>query len=139
MNRMINFFFLIYIYFSYIYIKKNVHKCFVSFLNSAILDNFCLWVSLKSTFQIYLSTHKRSGHGLVQAGGQEEGEWCYFYVKNQFGFLILLIWSIKSNIRLQDFRLSSVVCHAQATPPGFWNVVDWRAPVEYKFPQMAIL
>ena len=28
------------------------------------------------------------------------------------------------------------VRHAQATPPGFWNVLDWRALVELRIPNI---
>ena len=37
------------------------------------------------------------------------------------------------------FVRSDFVRHAQPTPPGFCNGVDWRALVEEKSPQMAKL
>ena len=34
---------------------------------------------------------------------------------------------------------SSVLCHAQGTPPGFWNGLDWRALVESRPPNIGKL
>ena len=49
----------------------------------------------------------------------------------------------ESNIRHEDFlRLfvrPSFVCHAQGTPPGFWNGVDWRALVQSRPPNIGKL
>ena len=35
-------------------------------------------------------------------------------------------WDTRISVRPSSF----VLCHAQETPPGFWNGVDWRALVE---------
>ena len=58
---------------------------------------------------------------------------CDFWTNNIETLMSLLPWQTrmwKYNTRRKDFRPSVLLRHNQATPPGIWKGVDWRALVE---------